>query len=438
MTQKMAILRVALPQERVLKTFPMIGYALFAGQERKISKRYSRSDLLNKIEIKPNIYWVGGIDWDIRNFHGYLTQRGTTYNAYLILDEKIVLVDTVKHYLFDEMLSRIKNIIDLSRIDYIVSNHVEMDHSGSLPKILAYTPNTKVITSTQGEKGLRRHYKKDWDFQVVKSGDTLNIGKRTLHFVHTPMVHWPDNMVTYIPEDKLLLPNDAFGQHIASSERFDDEVGWDILKEEASKYYANIVLPYGDQVKKALGALSGLNINMIGPSHGIIWRSFIPKILEEYTKWSNHETENRALIVYDSMWGSTEKMAHKLLEGLSEQNVKVTLRNLKTNHISDIMTDIITTKMILIGSPTLNNGMLPSVGAFLTYLKGLRPQNRIGFAFGSFGWGGQAVGEIEKVMQELKWELPKEGIKLKYIPDEDELLSVKEIGKILGKNLMEK
>ena len=169
---------------------------------------------MNKIEIKPNVYWVGGIDWDLRNFHGYLTQRGTTYNAYLIMDEKIVLVDTVKHYLFEEMLSRIKDICDPSKIDYIVSNHVEMDHSGSLPKILELVPNAKVITSTKGEKGLRRHFKKDWDFQVVKSGDTLNIGKRTLHFVHTPMVHWPDNMVTYIPDDKLLLSNDAFGQHI--------------------------------------------------------------------------------------------------------------------------------------------------------------------------------------------------------------------------------
>lgn len=392
---------------------------------------------MGKIEIKPDIYWVGGIDWDIRNFHGYLTQRGTTYNAYLIMDEKVVLVDTVKHYLFDEMLSRIKEVIDPSKIDYIVSNHVEMDHSGSLPKILGYAPNAKVITSTQGEKGLRRHYKKDWNFQVAKSGDTLNIGKRTLHFVHTPMVHWPDNMVTYIPEDKLLLPNDAFGQHIACSERFDDEVGWDILKEEASKYYANIVLPYGDQVKKALSALSGLAIDMIGPSHGIIWRSLIPKILKEYTKWSNHETENKALIVYDSMWGSTEKIAFMLRDGLEEKNIQVTMRSLKTNHISDVMTDVITTKMILIGSPTLNNGMLPSMGGFLTYLKGLKPRNRIGYAFGSYGWGGQAVGEIEKVMKELKWELPFEGVNLKYIPDDEELSNVKGMGNELGKILKE-
>ena len=383
-------------------------------------------------EIRENIYWVGGIDWDIRNFHGYLTQRGTTYNAYLILDKKVVLVDTVKHYLFDEMLDRIGKIINPGKIDYILSNHVEMDHSGSISKILELSPNAKVITSTQGEKGLRRHYKKEWNFNVVKSGDTLSIGKRTLNFYHTPMVHWPDSMVTYIPEEKILLSNDAFGQHVASSERFDDEIGWEILREEAAKYYGNIVMPYGDQVKKALGSLSQLNIDLICTGHGLIWRSYISKILEEYTKWANYDTKDKALIVYDSMWGSTEKIAYALQEGIGNVGLPVTIRNLKTNHISDIITDVTYSKLILIGSPTLNNGMLPSMGAFINYIKGLKPRKRIGFAFGSFGWGGQAVREIEGIMQELKWDIPKESISFKYIPDNDELESAKEIGKSLG------
>jgi flavorubredoxin len=390
---------------------------------------------MEKTEIKPNIYWVGGIDWDIRNFHGYITQRGTTYNSYLIMDEKVTLVDTVKHYLFDEMMDRIKEIIDPEKIDYIVTNHVEMDHSGSLPKIKEIAKNAKIITSPMGEKGLKRHYKKDWDFQVVKSGDTLNIGKRTLTFVHVPMVHWPDNMVTYIASDKLLLPNDGFGQHIASCERYDDQIGWDILKEEAMKYYGNIVMPYGDQVNKALEALGGLEIDMIAPSHGIIWRSMIPKILEEYKKWANYETEKKAVIVYDTMWGTTEKMARKLREGLLEKGVSVTMRNLKSCHISDIITNISDSKLIILGSPTINNGMLPSMGGFLTYIKGLRPRKRLGFVFGSYGWGGQAVGQIEEVLQDLKWELPLEGIKIKYIPDNDELENVKEIGKKLGEIL---
>jgi flavorubredoxin len=412
----------------------MTGYALSAVPERKISKK-SKRDIVNAVQIKPDVYWVGGIDWDIRNFHGYLTQRGTTYNAYLIMDEKVTLVDTVKHYLFDEMLSRIRSIIDPVKIDYIVSNHVEMDHSGSLPKILEHATKATVITSTKGEKGLRRHYKKEWDFQVMKSGDTLNIGKRTLTFVHTPMVHWPDNMVTYIAEDKLLLSNDAFGQHIACKDRFDDQVGWEILREEAAKYYANIVLPYGERVVKALEAASGLDIEMIAPSHGIIWRTFIPKLLEEYTKWANNETEKKALIVYDTMWGSTEKMAATLREGLEEEGIPVTMRSLKTNHISDVMTDLITSKLILIGSPTLNNGMLPSMGGFLTYLKGLKPKKRTGLAFGSYGWGGQAAPEIEKVMNDLGWNVPVSCVKVNYIPDVDDIQQVKEVSKQLVKHI---
>ena len=388
---------------------------------------------LKKVEIKPDIYWVGGIDWNLRNFHGYSTRRGTTYNAYLIMDNKITLVDTVKHYLFDEMFSRIKEIVDPARIDYIISNHVEMDHSGSLQKILELCPKAKLITSTRGEKGLKRHYKKDWNFQVVKSGDTLNIGKRILHFVEVPMVHWPDSMVTYSLSDKLLLPNDAFGQHIASTERFDDEIDWGILKEEAAKYYANIVMPYGSQVEKALEALSGLDIDMIAPSHGIIWRSLIPQILKEYTKWARYETDNKALIVYDSMWDSTEKIAYSLREGIEEAGIPVIVRSLKTTDISDIITDVITSKYILIGSPTLNNSMLPSMGGFLTYLKGLKPKNRIGFVFGSFGWGGQAVGEIEKILKELSWDFPLDSININYIPDKNELKKAKEIGKKLVK-----
>jgi len=387
---------------------------------------------LNKVEIKPDIYWVGGIDWDIRNFHGYSTNRGTTYNAYLIIDKKITLVDTVKHYLYDEMMDRIKAVIDPSKIDYIVSNHVEMDHSGSLPRLLEIVKNAKVITSTRGEKGLLRHYKKNLNLKVVESGDTISIGKRTLHFVHIPMVHWPDSMVTYIPSDKLLLPNDAFGQHIASSERFDDEIEWGILREEAAKYYANIVMPFGDQVKKALDVVSTLESDMIAPGHGIIWRSHIPEILKEYKRWANYESTGRAVIIYDSMWGSTEKIAKKLAEGIAEVGIPVNIRNLKTCHISDVITDVQDSKLVLIGSPTLNNGMLPSVGGFLTYLKGLKPRNRVGFVFGSYGWGGQAVKEIQKILESLSWDLPFDSVNINYIPNEDELNNLKNIGNKLG------
>ncbi|MDD4203067.1 MAG: FprA family A-type flavoprotein [Candidatus Omnitrophica bacterium] len=372
-------------------------------------------------ELKKGIYWVGGIDWDLRDFHGYLTQRGSTYNAYLIVDEKIVLVDTVKHYLYDEMLSNIRKIIDPEKIDYIVSNHVEMDHSGSLPMIKNIAKKAAIITSPNGEKGLKAHYKEDWDFKVVKTGDSISIGSRNLDFVLCPMVHWPDSMVTYIPEEKLLLPNDAFGQHIASSQRFDDQLGFDVLMEEAAKYYANIVLPFGEQVLKALEILNTLDIDMIAPSHGIIWRKNVPKIVEKYKKWASNETEKKAVIVYDSMWGSTKKMAYSAKDVLEENSISYRMMDLKHCHISDIITEILSAKYIFVGSPTLNNGVLPTVGAFLVYLQGLAPKNRTAIAFGSYGWGGQSVGIIEDVFEKIGFNIPIKGLKYKYIPFEKEL-----------------
>jgi flavorubredoxin len=389
---------------------------------------------LNTVEIKPGVHWVGAIDWDLRNFHGYLTQRGTTYNAYLILDERITLVDTVKEYKSKEMVDRITSLVDPRDIEYIVSNHVEMDHSGSLPVMSDIAHNAKIITSVQGEKGLNGHYT-DLDLRVVKSGEGLNIGKRNLVFAHVPMVHWPDSMVTYIPEDRLLLPNDAFGQHIATHERFDDEVGWDILREEASKYYANIVMPYGEQVKKALAALGDLDIDMIAPSHGVVLRSHIPDLLAEYVKWADHRTEARAVIIYDSMWGSTEKMAYALYEGLCDGGVPVVMRNLKTNDISDIMTDVHRSRGVFLGSATLNNNYLPSMGKMLTYMRGLKPRKRVGFAFGSYGWSGRVVKDIDAFMDELGWERPVESHNLTYIPDGKQLSKVKEIGQELADHI---
>ena len=381
---------------------------------------------MTQVEIKRGIYWVGAIDWDLRNFHGYLTQRGSTYNAYLIIDEKIVLVDTVKSYLFNEMLERVKAIIDPARIDFIISNHTEMDHSGGLPMMMEIAKNATLICSPNGEKGLRRHFKKDWNFRIVNTGDSINIGKRALKFVCIPMVHWPDSMVTYMPEEKLLLSNDAFGQHVASYERFDDEIGWDIAREEAAKYYANIVLPYGVKVQKALEVVSGLDIDMIAPSHGIIWRTRIKEILNCYKKWSFNTCDEKAIIAYDTMWHSTEKMAYALSEVFEEKGIKYAMKNLATNHISDIMTELLEAKYICVGSPTLNNGLLPTVSAFLTYMKGLAPKNRIGIAFGSFGWGGQSVSEIENIFESCGFSVPLKGLKIQYVPDGKELIELKE------------
>ncbi len=380
---------------------------------------------MKPIEIKKGIYWVGAIDWDLGNFHGYLTPRGTTYNSYLIVDEKIVLVDTVKHYFFNEMIERIKRIVDPSKIDFVVTNHVEMDHSGSLPMVMDLAKNAVVVTSPNGEKGLKSHFKADWPIKVVNTGDSLNIGRRNLKFVLMQMVHWPDSMATYMPEDKVLLPNDAFGQHIASSERFDDELDLGIIKEEAAKYYANIVLPYSRQVQQALEEVSKLEIDVICPSHGVIWRKNISALVKLYKKWASNETEEKAVIVYDTMWKSTEKIALAIKDVFEERGIKVSFRNLLTNHISDVMADVLGAKYICVGSPTLNNGMLPTVAAFLTYYKGLAPRKRVGLSFGSYGWGGQSVPQIEEFLKE-SCEKMFNKIKVQYVPGKDALKNIKE------------
>jgi len=378
---------------------------------------------MKPIQLTSDVYWVGAIDWGLRNFHGYLTQRGSTYNAYLILDEKITLIDSVKSYLYDEMMERLTALIDPGKIDYVVSNHVEMDHSGGLPRLLQLNDRIKIITSPNGEKGLRAHYKKDWDFQVVNNGDTLNIGKRNLQFILTRMVHWPDNMVCYSEQDRILFSNDAFGQHLATSERFDDEYPYSIVLEEAKKYYANIVLPYGAMVQKALDAVSCLDIATIAPSHGLVWREHVSEIVAEYYKWAGNKTTRRALIIYDTMWGSTERIARAIGSAFENKGYHTSLLNLRHNHISDIMTEVLTAEYVCVVSPTLNNNMLPTVASFLTYLHGLAPKNRIGLAFGSYGWGGQSVGQVEKVLEECGFEMLTP-IKLQYVPDDADLRDI--------------
>jgi flavorubredoxin len=388
--------------------------------------------LMQPVEIKPNVYWVGGIDWDLRNFHGYVTPRGSTYNCYLIIDDKITLVDTVKHYLSGEMLDRIRALVNPEKIDYVLVNHVEMDHSGSVPRVMEVAPKAKIITTSKAKKALEMHYKKDWEYIIVKTGDEVKTGSRTLKFAETPMVHWPDNMVTYIAEDGLLLSNDAFGQHIASTERFVDELGWDIAREEAASYYANIVFPYGDQVNKALDVVETLPLEMIAPSHGLVWRCRLPELLEEYRKWAGNETERKALVVYDTMWGSTKEMALALQDGLEACGVPVTMKSLQTNHISQVVPHLLTAKLVLVGSPTINNGMLPTMAAFLTYIKGLRPKKRVCFAFGSYGWGGQGAREVASVLKDMGWEMPEETVNLQYVPGEEDLAKLKEIGSRLA------
>ena len=380
-------------------------------------------------QIVKDIHWTGYIDWDLRNFHGYETPVGSTYNAYLILDEAPVLIDTVKHYGAEEMIDRIKEVIDPAKIKYIISNHTEMDHSGSIDAILKYCPNAEVVCSPKGAQELKRHFKKDWKFKIVNTGDELNIGKRTLSFLLTPMVHWPDSMVTYSAHDKILFSNDAFGQHRASDERYADEVGSDIVFEDAAKYYANIVMPYGNQVLKALEAASKLAIEMICPSHGLIWRTKedLLEILSLYHKWANYESENKCLIAYDTMWNSTRQMATKFKHLIDAQGLPVKMVGLQEVHISNIVTDILTSKFVLFGTPILNNRMLPTMAALLMYLKGLKTRNHYATTFGSYGWSKIGFKEFEQSIVDAGFELMGEGRYSQFVPDDSELENLKSV-----------
>ena len=378
--------------------------------------------MLRATEIKPDVYWVGGIDWTERNFHGYTTDRGSTYNAYLILDEHVTLIDTCKPQFADELLERISDVIDPARIDYVISNHVEQDHSGAIPAIMAAAPNAKIVTSDpHGLKGLQAHYGTEYEYIPVKTGDELCIGKRTLTFTNTVMVHWPDNMVTYDAHDKILFSNDAFGQHFASSKRFDDEVGLPEVLAQAKKYYANIVMPYSRHVTRALGVLGGLDFDMIAPSHGVIWRSHVAEILETYGKWSSLQPDEYAIVVYDSMWHTTEVMAQQILEAFIEAGIPARLFDLKVDHISDIMTEVLSARYIAVGSPTLNNGMMPTVASFLWYLKGLSPKGRIGIPFGSYGWGQNGPQEMAELLEKCGFTQDFGMLTLQWTEDEDSL-----------------
>jgi flavorubredoxin len=392
---------------------------------------------MEKVELKKGIYWVGAIDWNVRDFHGYSTPFGSTYNAYLILDEKNVLVDTVKAPFYLEMLGRISEIIDPAKIDIVISNHVEMDHSGSLHQIIERIGSPLVVTSERGKKGLEKHYEQSWRFKTVKSGETLSIGHHTLAFVEAPMLHWPDSMFTYIKEDQLLLPNDAFGQHFASCQRFEDEVGDDVMR-HAAKYYANILWPLAPLILKKVDEVvkMGIPIDMIAPSHGLIWRKDPHRIIQAYVAWSQGKTAKKVLVIYDTMWGSTEKMAKAILKGLIEEGADARLLHLRSNHRSDIIEEMLDARGILLGSPTLNNGMFPTMGDFLTYLRGLRPKGKIFGLFGSHGWGGGAMKEMRRHLEMEKFEIWEKELPVQFVPDEGEVKSAVEFGKEFAKKVL--
>ncbi|MDA8124777.1 MAG: flavodoxin domain-containing protein [Deltaproteobacteria bacterium] len=376
------------------------------------------------VPVTEDVWWVGAIDWNIREFHGYQTQRGTTYNAYLIMADKVTLIDTVKAPFKEEMLARIASVVDPARIDYIVSNHAELDHSGCLPEVIAAVKPEKVYASAVGVKTLEELLHFGGILTAVKDGESLSLGNRTLTFLETRMLHWPDSMFTYLQEEQLLFSQDAFGMHYASLERFDDESDPAILDYEAATYYANILLPYSPLVLKLLERVTGLGLafRCIAPDHGPIWRKDIAGIIGRYGKWAAQKPEAKAVVVYGTMWHSTEKMALAIGEGLAAGGLRVKLMSMDAVHRSDVLYEILCAGALAVGSSTLNNQMLPVMADVMTYLRGLKPRNLLGAAFGSYGWSGEAVKQLEEILTEMKVESAGEGIREKNAPD-DEVLS---------------
>ncbi|MBO5723422.1 MAG: FprA family A-type flavoprotein [Lentisphaeria bacterium] len=384
---------------------------------------------MQAVKISEKVYWVGAIDWNLREFHGYRTGRGSTYNAYLILADKITLVDTVKAPFRDEMLQRIRSVIgDEKKIRCIVSNHAEMDHSGLLAEMIERVKPEAVYASGNGQKALEAHFGIGSVITEVQSGTEIDLGGATLRFLKTPMLHWPDSMFCCYLEEKILFSQDAFGMHFATSKLFADENDKAVMEEEMCKYYANILLPYSPQVAKLLGSVT-LDFNVIAPDHGPVWRGeMLSMPVELYRKWSGQKPEKRAVIVYSTMWHSTEKMALAICDGLRESGIQVNLFSLEATYRSEVMTGIMGAGLFFAGSPTLNNQMYPAMADMLCYMKGLRVKNLKGAAFGSYGWSGEAVAQINKELEEMKVELIHEGMKVQYVPTQEDLQKCFELG----------
>ncbi len=390
-------------------------------------------------ELREGINWVGYIDWTVRDFHGYKTESGSTYNAYLIEDEKCAVIDGVKGPYADYQIKRIADRIPLENVDYVVCNHAEPDHSGGLPALMKVCTNAVLVCNAKCKTALEMHYDTAaWSWQVVDDGDSISLGKRSLSFINTPMVHWPESMFTYVPEEKLLFSMDAFGQHYATAFRFDDEEPRDVVLQEAKAYYANIVMLYGRPIAQTLDKAAELEIEMIAPSHGVIWRSHIKDVLEAYRQWVVCRPAPKVVILYATMWKSTEQMALAMLEGAQEFDVEARFYNVDSTHMTHIVTEVLDCASLAIGSSTLNNGIMPSMAGVLCYMKGLRPTHKKGFAFGSYGWskrGGPT--EVGKEMEEMKIEMLGEPIRSQYVPTPELLEQCREAGRELARVAMQ-
>ena len=386
-------------------------------------------------ELVKQVHWVGYVDWPVRDFHGYQTKRGSSYNAYLVQGaEKVALIDTVKAPYADYLKQNVAAHCPLSKIDYLVCNHAEPDHSGSFPAMVAACPQAEVVCNAKCKDALSRHYDTTgWKFRVVKEGETLDLGGRTLQFFDTVMCHWPESMVTYLVEEELLFSMDIFGQHYATYCRFDDEANMAEVMQEAKTYYANIVLLYAKPVAAAAKKLLGLKLKMVAPSHGVIWRSHFQEILNAYLAWHVSKPTKKVIVFYSTMWQSTRQMAEAIVRGANEFDVQVKLFDLKAVGDTELITELMDCAAFACGTPTLNQSLMPRMAAALTYIRGLKPAGKKAFSFGSFGWASKGAEEAQEYLKAFGCELLCEPITCKFAPDAATLDQCVEAGRALGR-----
>ena len=391
-------------------------------------------------QITKDVFSVGVIDWNMRNFHGntFITKNGVTYNSYLINDNEPALIDVVHKGFEDEFIKNILEIISPEKIKHVILNHLEPDHSGAIEYMAKVLKNAKFYGTAKLKEGLLKYYDLNIEINVVKTGDKINLGSNTLTFVEVPMVHWPDSMITYCPEKKILFSNDAFGQHIATNKTFTDEIGQDILWQEVAKYYANILWPLGPMIEKSVNNLLTMNlpIDFVAPSHGLVWKSNINKVIEKYLSWTKNEVKNKVVVVYETMWGSTQTMAREIVRALTNNNIEVKMFDIAKTDFAEVAYEMLEAKAFVIGSSTHDNEMLAYIAGYMHFLKGMKPKNRIAVSFGSFGWAGGAVKEIATNLSSFGIEVIDQ-ISAKFKPNKEEIEKCYQAGEKLSKALLE-
>jgi flavorubredoxin len=398
------------------------------------------STSFSAVRVSEHVWWVGAIDWALRDFHGYATQRGTTYNAYLVMGDYPVLIDTVKAPFRDEMLSRVASVTDPKNVKVIVSHHSEMDHSGCLPQVVDLIKPDKVYASQMGVKNLHDQFHGLGEVIAVKDSETLKLGGLTFTFLETRMLHWPDSMISYLHEDELVFSQDGFGMHLATPKLFADENDPAVLLDEAKRYFANILLPYSPLILKLLDRIKtlGISIKTIAPDHGPVWRRDFDTLLGWYAKWATQKPENRAVVVYDTMWQSTAAMARSIADGLREGGTDVVVMPMSCMTRADVITDLVCAGAFLVGTPTINNTVFPTLADVLAYARGLKPKNLIGAAFGSYGWSGEACVQIEASLREMGVEIALPALRFKFVPDAAALSQCREFGKAVAAKLQDR